>query len=290
MEIPDVIAINKRERSCGLARRAPTSGRCSRSGPARPPPIVHDGGDERRGRRRAPRLRSRVTGPGSRPPGCSRSGARGTSRPRCSRSPRHAPAVIWKMQCRTTPSLLRLLDQVRHRTLDPLTAVHEILRKVFHIDDEDRPRRSLTSRPRASGSARTRRVTPVYSSESLLRETGRPSRAEGREPPAHGLVQDPRRRQQDGDALDPAERAAGVIAASAGNHGQAVAWAARELGIRGDDLHAAGRADGEGRADAHLRRRGRARRATASTRRSPRRSSASSRRARPSSRRSRTST
>ena len=33
-------------------------------------------------------------------------------------------------------------------------------------------------------------------------------------------------------SLTPAERAAGVIAASAGNHGQAVAWAARELGIR----------------------------------------------------------
>jgi threonine dehydratase len=32
--------------------------------------------------------------------------------------------------------------------------------------------------------------------------------------------------------LDEAERAAGVVAASAGNHGQAVAWAAREAGIR----------------------------------------------------------
>ena len=31
--------------------------------------------------------------------------------------------------------------------------------------------------------------------------------------------------------LSPAERAAGVVAASAGNHGQAVAWAAREAGI-----------------------------------------------------------
>jgi threonine dehydratase len=31
--------------------------------------------------------------------------------------------------------------------------------------------------------------------------------------------------------LSPAEREAGVVAASAGNHGQAVAWAARELGI-----------------------------------------------------------
>jgi LAO/AO transport system kinase len=34
--------------------------------------------------------------------------------------------------------LRRLLDEVRRRELDPLTAVHEILRKVFHIDDEDR--------------------------------------------------------------------------------------------------------------------------------------------------------
>src|SRR6188474_1465368 len=32
--------------------------------------------------------------------------------------------------------------------------------------------------------------------------------------------------------LAPAEREAGVVAASAGNHGQAVAWAAREAGIR----------------------------------------------------------
>src|SRR4051794_18511327 len=30
--------------------------------------------------------------------------------------------------------------------------------------------------------------------------------------------------------LSPEERAAGVVAASAGNHGQAVAWAAREVG------------------------------------------------------------
>ena len=32
-------------------------------------------------------------------------------------------------------------------------------------------------------------------------------------------------------ALSEAERAAGVVAASAGNHGQAVAWAAREIGV-----------------------------------------------------------
>jgi len=35
------------------------------------------------------------------------------------------------------PELLRLLEQVRLRALDPLTAVNEILEKVFHIGDDD---------------------------------------------------------------------------------------------------------------------------------------------------------
>ena len=52
----------------------------------------------------------------------------------------------------------------------------------------------------------------------------------------------------------------GVVAASAGNHGQAVAWAAREVGHPGHDLHARGGSDGEGGGDHRLRRRGRARR------------------------------
>ncbi len=34
------------------------------------------------------------------------------------------------------PELLHLLDLVRRRELDPLAAVHQILGKVFHIDDE----------------------------------------------------------------------------------------------------------------------------------------------------------
>jgi LAO/AO transport system kinase len=37
------------------------------------------------------------------------------------------------------PELTSLLEQVRRRELDPLTAVHEILRKVFRIDDDDDP-------------------------------------------------------------------------------------------------------------------------------------------------------
>jgi putative protein kinase ArgK-like GTPase of G3E family len=35
------------------------------------------------------------------------------------------------------PELVSLLERVRQRELDPLTAVHEILRKVFRIADDD---------------------------------------------------------------------------------------------------------------------------------------------------------
>jgi threonine dehydratase len=74
------------------------------------------------------------------------------------------------------------------------------------------------------------RVTPVHTSASLSLEIGR------------DLVLKAENLQRTGSfkirgafnklsTLSPEERAAGVVAASAGNHGQAVAWAARELGI-----------------------------------------------------------
>ncbi len=74
------------------------------------------------------------------------------------------------------------------------------------------------------------RVTPVYTSESLFRETGRPSllKAENLQRTGSFKIRGAVNRMA---TLSPAEREAGVIAASAGNHGQAVAWAARELGI-----------------------------------------------------------
>jgi LAO/AO transport system kinase len=37
------------------------------------------------------------------------------------------------------PELRRLLDEVQRRELDPLSAVREILQKVFHLDSDDRP-------------------------------------------------------------------------------------------------------------------------------------------------------
>jgi threonine dehydratase len=75
------------------------------------------------------------------------------------------------------------------------------------------------------------RVTPVYSSETLSRRVGR------------AVVLKAENLQRTGSfkirgavnkiaTLSPAERAAGVVTASAGNHGQAVALAAREAGVK----------------------------------------------------------
>ena len=75
------------------------------------------------------------------------------------------------------------------------------------------------------------RQTPVQRSETLSRLTGRPVylKAENLQRTGSFKV---RGAVTKISSLDAGQRAAGVIAASAGNHGQAVAWAAREAGIR----------------------------------------------------------
>jgi threonine dehydratase len=84
------------------------------------------------------------------------------------------------------------------------------------------------ARARIAGHAR---VTPVYGSETLSRRSGRKVwlKAENLQRTGSFKVRGAVNKMS---LLGDAERAAGVIAASAGNHGQAVAWAARELGIR----------------------------------------------------------
>jgi threonine dehydratase len=74
------------------------------------------------------------------------------------------------------------------------------------------------------------RETPVYSSETLRRRTGRTVwlKAENLQRTGSFKV---RGAVNKISSLSPEERDAGVVAASAGNHAQAVAWAAREAGI-----------------------------------------------------------
>jgi threonine dehydratase len=84
------------------------------------------------------------------------------------------------------------------------------------------------ARARLDGIAR---VTPVISSETLGRLAGRPVwlKAENLQRTGSFKIRGAYTRISD---LTDAERAAGVVTASAGNHGQAVAWAAREAGVR----------------------------------------------------------
>jgi threonine dehydratase len=73
------------------------------------------------------------------------------------------------------------------------------------------------------------RVTPVFPSDTLSRLAGRPVRLKAENLQRTGSFKI-RGAYVKLSSLDPERRAAGVVAASAGNHGQAVAWAARELG------------------------------------------------------------
>jgi threonine dehydratase len=82
------------------------------------------------------------------------------------------------------------------------------------------------ARERLDGVAR---VTPVFPSETLSRLAGRPVRLKAENLQRTGSFKI-RGAYVKLASLSPERCAAGVVAASAGNHGQAVAWAARELG------------------------------------------------------------
>jgi threonine dehydratase len=75
------------------------------------------------------------------------------------------------------------------------------------------------------------RVTPVYSSETFSRLSGREVwlKAENLQRTGAFKVRGAVNRLA---MLSETERLGGVVAASAGNHGQAVAWAARQAGVR----------------------------------------------------------
>jgi threonine dehydratase len=74
-------------------------------------------------------------------------------------------------------------------------------------------------------------ATPVHASESLSKRVGRTVCLKAENLQRTGAFK-VRGAVNKLSTLDEEQRAAGVIAASAGNHGQAVAWAARRLGIK----------------------------------------------------------
>ncbi|HEY2182858.1 MAG TPA: threonine ammonia-lyase [Gaiellaceae bacterium] len=84
------------------------------------------------------------------------------------------------------------------------------------------------ARERLDGVAR---VTPVFPSETLSRLAGRPVRLKAENLQRTGSFKI-RGAYVKLSSLEPEHLQNGVVAASAGNHGQAVAWAARELGAQ----------------------------------------------------------
>ncbi len=84
------------------------------------------------------------------------------------------------------------------------------------------------ARERLAGVAR---VTPVFSSETFSRLVGRPVHLKAENLQRTGSFKI-RGAYAKLSGLAAEERAGGFVAASAGNHGQAVAWAARELGAQ----------------------------------------------------------
>ncbi|HKB94717.1 MAG TPA: threonine ammonia-lyase [Gaiellaceae bacterium] len=94
--------------------------------------------------------------------------------------------------------------------------------------DRPQPADIEDARARLDGVAR---VTPVYRSETLSSASGRDVhlKAENLQRTGSFKIRGAYNRIS---RLSDAERAAGVVAASAGNHGQAVAWAAREVGAK----------------------------------------------------------
>jgi GTPase len=135
MEIPDVIAINKLDHPLASSTKTDVRQMLSLGG-GTPPPIVMtealrgEGVDE---------LLAAIEGHKA---GLEASGALAERRARnlaaevfavaSARARRHLENAV-----QDDPELLRLLDQVRRRELDPLTAVHEILREVFRIEDDN---------------------------------------------------------------------------------------------------------------------------------------------------------
>jgi threonine dehydratase len=84
------------------------------------------------------------------------------------------------------------------------------------------------ARRRLAGVAR---ATPVYSSETFSSRAGRDVWLKAENLQRTGAFKVRGAVNKIATLDDQAARAAGVVAASAGNHGQAVAWAAREAGI-----------------------------------------------------------
>ncbi len=135
MEIPDVIAVNKRDHPQAAATRADVRQMLTLGG-GQAPPIVSteavsgEGVDELLAA--IDEHKAALESAGALADRRARNLAAEVYAVASSRARQHLENAV-----HDDPELSRLLDQVRLRQLDPLTAVHEILHKVFRIGDEN---------------------------------------------------------------------------------------------------------------------------------------------------------
>ena len=230
MEIPDVIVVNKKDHPAAktmlnevrliLALDMESDWK---------PPIVLTEAVTGEGCRSCGR-RSPVTAPTSRRTASWTHGAARTSRARSSRSHPPARRPTWSRRSRTIRSCAACSTRCNARARPPDGGQESWCGCSRSKKTETAPTAAdiRDARQRIAGVARE---TPVYSSETFSRIVGREVwlKAENLQRTGAFKVRGAVNRLA---FLSDAEREAGVVAASAGNHGQAVAWAARQAGIQ----------------------------------------------------------
>ena len=156
------------------------------------------------------------------------------------------------------PELARLLDEVQRRELDPLTAVREILEKVFKIQsDGDSNGPTLADIEAARERHRRPRARHAgYSLRDALAARGPPRLLKAENLQRTGSFKIRGAVNKIATLSDEAEREAGVVDRERREPRPGGRLGGARGGRPGDDLHAAGRADGEGGRDAQLRGRG----------------------------------
>src|SRR5262249_34985421 len=151
-------------------------------------------------------------------------------RARCSRSRRAARASISSRRSATIPSCGASSPRSRRASSTRSPRCERYSRRCSESTTAMATAPGLPEIERAREViAGVARVTPVYPTETFSRLVGRPvlTKVECLQRTGSFKVRGAFTKLS---SLSPEVRAAGVVAASAGNHGQAVAWAARELG------------------------------------------------------------
>src|SRR5438105_6746632 len=173
---------------------------------------------------------SRHTAPSSLTRGCWSSGVASISPARCSRSHRRARRRISNARLPTIPSCAGCSTRSRVESSTRSPRFERSLTRCSILATETTGPTLTEIEAARRGLADVARVTPVYASDTFSRLAAREVvlKAENLQRTGSFKVRGAVTRIA---ALTKSQRAAGVVAASAGNHGQAVAWAAREGGI-----------------------------------------------------------